>query len=191
MRDIKINIRILLAFIPTALIGFFLYGFIKEALFENALVSIVALGGGGILIILFELFQKNPAESDREIEVISYPKAFIIGCAQALAVIPGVSRAAATIIGGMLIGIKRRTIVELSYLRAVPTIGAGAGYDLLKTAPVFSGEEVIYLIIGFFAALISALISIRLFTRYIERHSFIGFGVYRIALAFILYIALL
>ena len=97
--------------------------------------------------------------------------------------IPGVSRSASTIVGGLLLGLKRRTIVEFSFLLAVPTMAAATGYDLLKNAAQFSLDQAQFLAVGFVTSFVVALISIKFLLRFIQTHTFISFGVYRIALA--------
>ncbi|MDD5712226.1 MAG: undecaprenyl-diphosphate phosphatase [Smithellaceae bacterium] len=114
---------------------------------------------------------------------MTYRQAMIIGLFQAIAVIPGVSRSASTIVGGLLLGLKRRTIVEFSFLLAVPTMAAATGYDLLKNAAQFSLDQVQFLAVGFVTSFVVALLSIKFLLKFIQTHTFIAFGVYRIALA--------
>ncbi len=186
--------KILTAFIPTAIIGFFLYSIIKDFLFENLKTIALALIIGGIFIIIFELFQnrkKVVAKETQTIEDISYGKSFLIGVIQALAIIPGVSRSGATIIGGMLSGISRETIVEFSFLLAIPTIASATGYDLLKTGINFSNTDLIYLLVGFLSSFIFAWIGVKFLIKFIKNNSFLFFGFYRIILGvFILFFLL-
>jgi undecaprenyl-diphosphatase len=181
--------RIITAFIPTGVVGFILYKVIKEYLLGNELLIIWTIGIGGILLIIFELvYGKEQRMGDplSELEDMPYPKAFVIGLAQSLAVVPGVSRAAATIVAGRMLGIGRRAIVEFSFLLAIPTMVAAAGYDLSKNALSFSGSEFLLLAVGFIVAFFSALVAVRFLIRYIQNHTFIIFGVYRIVLALLL-----
>jgi len=124
--------RVIVAFIPTAVIGLTLYHFFKGFLMDNLLIIILALIIGGIILILFE---KNYKEKKviGDISKISYKHSFIIGLFQSIAIIPGVSSAGATIVGGLWLGLKRKTIIEFSFLLAVPTILAATGYDLLRS----------------------------------------------------------
>ena len=168
--------KICIAFIPTALIGLLLYPLIKDNLLGNIKLAAYALIIGGIIMIIFEhtrAFKKTEKS-------ISYLRAFKIGLFQALAIIPGVSRAAATIIGGQSLGIDRKTIVEFSFLLAIPTMAAASGLDLLKNDVSFSNSEWTLLTIGFISAFITALLAVRFFLRYIEKHSFTVFGWYRV-----------
>ncbi|HQL41697.1 MAG TPA: undecaprenyl-diphosphate phosphatase, partial [Candidatus Omnitrophota bacterium] len=117
-----------------------------------------------------------------------YRQAFLIGIAQSLAVIPGVSRSAATIIAGLMLGLKRTTIAEFSFLLAVPTMLAATALDLLKTAHQFTREEAGLLAVGLLVSFLVALASIKFFLSFIKKNSFITFGVYRILIAIALFI---
>jgi len=183
--------KIAAAFIPTALIGFALYSFIKEYLIGNEKVVLVALAVGGIILIIFELLHKESASAPESIAAISYGQAVAIGFFQAIAVIPGVSRSAATIIGGLLAGLKRTTIVEFSFLLAVPTMAAATGLDIMKSYSSFAAGDAVLLLAGFVTAFLVAIVVIKFFLRFIKTHSFISFGVYRILIAAIFWLAVL
>ncbi len=177
--------RVACAFAPTAVVGFVLYKFIKRYLLADTGIVVWALLIGGILMIVFEKTRKPGADEVRGVAGISYPKAFAIGIFQSLAVIPGVSRAAATIIGGMLLGVGRRTIVEFSFLLAVPTMAAATALDLMSSADAFSKDQMGVLTIGFVGSFVFALICIKWLLFFIKKHSFTGFGIYRIVIALI------
>ena len=181
--DLKILRRVTAAFIPTAVIGFFLYKAIKNVFFNSNQLILWSLLLGGIFLIVFELLHREKKEALDEISLISYPQAFIIGIFQSIAVIPGVSRAAATIIGGLILGLKRKTIVEFSFLLAVPTMGAAVALDLIKSAQTFKPGDFLSLSVGFLVSFIVALLSIKCLLGFIKNHSFISFGIYRIILA--------
>jgi undecaprenyl-diphosphatase len=154
----------------------------------NIVVVLLALGIGGILLIIFEhSFKKKIAAQNIppgvNIESISYKKAFFVGIFQSVAMIPGVSRSAATIIGGMLMNISRETIVEFSFLLAVPTLLAATGLALFKNPDGFYSSDYGILAIGFIASFLTAIASIKFLLRYIKGHTFTSFGVYRIVLA--------
>lgn len=174
-------LRVVAAFIPTALIGFFLYPFVKHILLESLLLIAIALIIGGIVLILFERFSKK-----KDSDAFSYAQAAGIGVFQALAIIPGVSRSAATIIGGEIIGLKRKTIVEFSFWLAVPTMLAATGLDLIKSDFAFSNYEWLLIAIGFVVAFLTALLAIKFFLSYIQKHSFAGFGWYRIIIGLLI-----
>jgi undecaprenyl-diphosphatase len=174
--------KIIVAFIPTAIIGFFLYPFIKNNLLENIPLMAYALIIGGIIMIIFEY--KRPTQKLEK--HISYYRALLIGFFQSLAIIPGVSRAGATIIGGQSLGISRKTIVEFSFLLAIPTMVAASGLDVIKSDFNFTTYEWSLLAVGFVTAFITALLAVRFFLRYIEKHSFSAFGWYRIIIGLLI-----
>lgn len=174
--------RIVMAFLPTAVIGLILYKIIKVYLIGNIALSLWALALGGLIIIVFEVFFDKPAKVGK-IEEMNYKTAFYIGVAQAVAVVPGVSRSAATIVGGLVGGLSREAIVEFSFLLAVPTILAATALDIFKNYTLFSAGEFGILSVGFVSSFIFALIGIKFLLGFIRKHSFVSFGVYRIILA--------
>ncbi len=184
--DWDIGLKVLAAFVPTAVIGLLLYKVVKQFLLGNMLVVVWSLFIGGALLILFEMYFRPRQEPIEKLEKISYQQALIIGLFQALAVIPGVSRSAATIVGGMLLGVGRRTIVEFSFLLAVPTMMAATLLDVAKTDAVLSSVEWGILAVGFMVAFIVAWFSVKLLLRYITKYNFTPFGVYRVILALVL-----
>ena len=137
------------------------------------------------MLILFELFHKERNDKDGELSDITYTKALAIGVFQSISIVPGVSRAAATILGGMLLGISRQTIVEFSFLLAIPTMAAATGLDLLKSADYFSRSDFISLATGFVISFIVATLSIKFLLKFIQNHNFTYFGVYRIIVAIV------
>ena len=191
LKDWETVKRIIVAFIPTAIIGFGLYKIIKGFFLVYIPLILASLFIGGAFLIVFEVFYKKSPMSKNASEIISYKKAFLIGLAQSLAVIPGVSRAAATIIGGLLLGIERKTIVEFSFLLAAPTMAAAAGYDFLKNFSEFSTNQFDTLMVGFLASFIFAMLGIKFLLNYIGKKSFAGFGVYRIILAVLFFFLLM
>ncbi|MDP2629498.1 MAG: undecaprenyl-diphosphate phosphatase, partial [Candidatus Harrisonbacteria bacterium] len=111
-----------------------------------------------------------------------------IGLFQALAIIPGLSRAAATIVGGLILGMKRKTIVEFSFLLAVPTMIGATGLDLVQSAYSFSSQEIFLLLLGFGVSFLVALLAIRWLLRFISHHDFSPFGYYRIGIAILFFL---
>ena len=146
--DRQVFRRVLSAFLPTAVLGFIFYKIIKRFLLGNTQVVLWSLFLGGIFLILFERLRCPPTKEIKAIALIPYRTAFWIGAAQSLAMIPGVSRSAATIVGGLALGVERSTIVQFSFLLAVPTMAAATGLDLVKNADPFfnpkSGEHHIH-----------------------------------------------
>lgn len=184
----KLNTKIVIAFIPTAIIGLIFYSLIKNTFLSNPMISVWALLLGGLFIIFFEKKYKEEGNHIDNLDSITYPKAFLVGCCQAISIIPGVSRAGATIIGGMAVGIKRTTVVEFSFLLAVPTMLGATGLDLLKNYDSFSASDWKILAIGFVISFIVATASIKFFLNHIKSKNFIPFGVYRIIVAMLFWL---
>jgi undecaprenyl-diphosphatase len=184
--------NIIIAFIPTGVIGFLLYKIIKTFLLGNIFLAALMLLLGGLVIIFYEYKQRNIIEniSLKTVENLSIKELLIIGSAQALAVVPGVSRSGAVIISGRMLGLPRILITEFSFLLAIPTIFAATAYDLLKSGFSFSGGEWGNILIGAIVSFIVALMVIKWFLQYIQNHSFAVFGWYRILLGFALIIFL-
>ncbi|HEY0010638.1 MAG TPA: undecaprenyl-diphosphatase UppP [Candidatus Paceibacterota bacterium] len=188
--DIEVMKRLIAAFVPTAVIGFALYKVIKGYLLDNELVVVGALLLGGVLLIVFELMHKEDEAGTASLRDIRYRDAVAVGLCQSLAVVPGVSRSAATIMGGLMLGIRRVAIVEFSFLLAVPTMLAATGYDLLKTYDTFEAGNLGVIFAGALTAFVVALVAIRFLLAFVKKSTFIPFGIYRIALAslFLLFI---
>jgi undecaprenyl-diphosphatase len=169
-------------------LGLVFYKLVKRYLLGNSSVVVWSLLIGGIVLIVFELLHHEKPESDGNIGAISYKQAFFIGLFQSIAMIPGVSRSAATIIGGLSLGLDRKTIVEFSFLLAVPTMLAATALDLYKNAGAFTQDQFMLLLAGFVTSFVVALMAVKLLLVFIRKHSFIPFGIYRIllALAFLL-----
>lgn len=179
--------KLIVAFIPTGIIGLTLYPIIKEVLLGNVAIVGWALIIGGIVMIVFEqrYTQRLGTSGEGEDRPISYTQAFGIGLMQAIAVIPGVSRAGATIIGGMAVGVTRKQIVEFSFLLAVPTMVAATALDLMETLPALQISDAPIFAVGFAGAFMTALASITWLMRYIRSHTFTSFGYYRIVIGII------
>jgi len=182
--------RIAVAFAPTAIIGLALHSVVKKYLLGDVNVVLWSLFLGGIALIIFERFHHERAGDAADIRTITHRQAFLIGVAQSVAIVPGVSRSAATILGGLALGVKRTTIVEFSFLLAVPTMVAATGLDLLKSAGEFSSQDAFALAVGGVVAFGVAHISIRFLLDYVRRHHFTAFGIYRIAAALIFFMIL-
>lgn len=186
--DLEIIKKILAAFIPTAIVGFALYAIIKEHLLGNISVVLWALAIGGVALILFEKYYYKSISNEnaiQDIKGLSYKKALYIGLIQSVAVIPGVSRSAATIVGGLLAGMSRYAIVEFSFLLAVPTIAGATALDLFKNYNLFSANESGILAVGFLSAFFTAIIGIKFLLSYVKNKTFVGFGIYRVLLVIV------
>ena len=187
--DVRLLRTLVIAFIPTGVIGLTVYKAVKAYLLGNLALVLTSLLVGGIALILFDRRPHDPDEVPR-LENITVRQALLVGLFQAIAIIPGVSRSAATIVGGTLIGIPRRTIIEFSFLLAVPTMAAASGLDLLKNYRTLSGHFDV-LAVGFVVSFITALVAVRAFLAFIRRRSFAAFGWYRVALAAAYYVIFL
>ncbi len=176
--------KVAVASLPALGIGFILYALIKNFLIGNTALMVTTLILGGILMIVLErvIAEKNLRTGyiGKPLEILSYKDALIIGMAQSLAIIPGVSRSAATIFAGLLQGYSRVAIIDFSFLLAIPVMIAASGYDILKSGSLFSSNDWVSLGIGFVVSFISALVAVRWLLRFIKTHTFTYFGVYRI-----------
>ncbi len=171
--------KTLVAVLPALVIGFFLAKTIEANLF-NPIVVAVALIVGGIALILLE--RRNVDHKINSIAELSYKTAFVIGIIQCIAMVPGVSRSAATIIGAMLLGASRVLAAEFSFFLAIPTIAAASAYSLLKNGLTMTGAETLILLTGFATSFLVAFAVIKMFMKYIQTKNFIPFGYYRIIL---------
>lgn len=185
--------KIIIAFIPTGVIGFILYKLIKDFLLGNTLVIAWAMLLGGIAILVFEgLYKESQGqESKLEIESLSVRELLVMGLAQSLAVIPGVSRSLAVILSGRLMGISKVLVTEFSFLLAVPTIFFATVYDLYKSGENFAQNEWGFLLLGFLVSFVTAIFFIKWLLHYIKNHSFALFGYYRVALAILIFALLI
>jgi len=182
--------KLVVAVIPTGIIGLTVYKAIKGYLLGNIPVVLAALVIGGIALIIFERFRAPQADTVADFSEISYKNAFLIGLFQAIAIIPGVSRSAATIVGGSLIGVSKRTIVDFSFMLAVPTMLAASGLELVKGRAALEGHYHM-LAVGFVVSFITAIIAVKSFLGYIKKRDFAAFGWYRIVLAAVYFLVFL
>ena len=184
LQGISIYLKLAIAFIPTGIIGFLAYPYIKTYLFNPIIVSI-SLVLGGIDLILIDKKVVGQESKTAELENISYKNAFFIGLFQSISMIPGVSRAAATIVGGIFNGLDKKQAIEFSFLLAVPTMFAATGYDLYKTTIGFSGHEIFLMSLGLVVAFITAWIAVKVFVKIVQNYGFKYFGYYRIIIGII------
>lgn len=185
----KIWPQIFVAFLPAAGVGFVFFKLIKGFLIGNSLVTVIALLLGGIAFIAVEYWHKNNKTTETtEIEKITLKNAFIIGLFQSVSVIPGVSRAGATILGALLLKTNRKTAAEFSFILAVPTMFAASALDIVKTKLSFSSSEIMTLLVGLVGSFIFAMIAIKFLIKYLSNHDFIPFGVYRIIVAILYFV---
>jgi undecaprenyl-diphosphatase len=168
-------LKLFVAFLPAAVIGFLASDFI-DSMLENVVVVAVMLVLGGIILVFVDKWFKNP-KADAS---LTYPSALKIGFFQCIAMIPGVSRSAATIIGGMTQKLDRKAAAEFSFFLAVPTMFAASAYKLLKNYKTISPDDIDILLIGNVVAFVVALLAIKTFIGLLTRYGFKWFGYYRI-----------
>ncbi|GAA4439902.1 undecaprenyl-diphosphate phosphatase [Ravibacter arvi] len=183
VKDIDLNfyLKLFIAFIPAAVFGFLLNDLI-DSMLENVYVVAITLLLGGIVLVFIDKWINAPVGEKN----MSFAQAFKIGLFQCIAMIPGVSRSAATIIGGMAQGFSRKQAAEFSFFLAVPTMAAAGGYKLLKTYDSIGAEDVKVLLFGNAVAFVVAMIAIKFFIGFLTRYGFKVFGYYRIALGLLL-----
>lgn len=175
----RFTYHLFLAFLPAALLGLVFHGQIKDLLFSPLTVAIaLIIGGVAILVIEHTPLKVNTLSIDE----INALQALKIGLAQSLALIPGVSRAGATILGGMLFGLDRKTATEFSFFLAIPIMFAATLLDLFKSGSLLSADDFNMFAVGFITAFLSALLAIRFLLRFVATHNFKIFAWYRIVL---------
>jgi len=175
--------KLIAAFIPTGILGLAFHHYI-EKLFNPVVVSSMLIVWG-IIFILVELLHNEKEHHISEPEKVSYLKAVGIGLFQSLAMVPGTSRSGATIIGGMLLGMKRPAATEFSFLLAIPTMFAATGFELFKNFNSIDTSNLKLLLVGGVTAFISAFLAVKWLLGYVKHHSFIPFGIYRIIVGII------
>ncbi|MDD3592399.1 MAG: undecaprenyl-diphosphate phosphatase, partial [Sulfurovum sp.] len=176
--------KLFVAFLPLAVIGFLFKDIIKT-LFTVEIVAWMFIVGG-IIFLVVEKFYKEESSHTYDVEKVSMKQALWIGFAQIFSLIPGTSRAGATIIGGLLVGLDRKASAEFSFLLAIPVMAAVSGYDLLKYYSEFADANWGAFVAGFVTAFVVAYLTIKLFLVFLQRFTFVAFGWYRIILGILL-----
>lgn len=184
LQKIDLWIKVLIAFLPLAVVGFIFKDFIKEAFTAQVVAYMFIVGG--IVFLVLEYFYKEMDHHVKDVEEVTYKQAWWIGFAQMFALIPGTSRAGSTIVGALLVGLSRKTAAEFSFLLAIPVMAATSGYDLLKHYQDFNDTNLLTLGIGFAVAFIVAYLTMLFFIKFLEKFTFVAFGVYRIIFGLIL-----
>jgi undecaprenyl-diphosphatase len=170
--------NVLLGFLPSAIIGLFVYDAVKAMLDAPVLVAVTLILGGIAILALERLIRHPRVES---VEAMGWKTALGIGLIQCLSMVPGVSRSGATIMGALSLGVERRTAAEYSFFLAVPTMLAASGYDLFRSGSALDGGAWLTIAVGFVVSFIVALVVIRWFIGIVSRHGFAPFAWYRIA----------
>jgi undecaprenyl-diphosphatase len=170
-------INLFIAFLPAAIVGLLFHKHIKAYLFDPKVVA-GALIFGGVLILIIERFAQKPKIED--VDKLSYLDALKVGIAQTAALFPGISRSGATIMGGLLGGLSRKTATEFSFFLAMPTMFAATLYDLYNNIHLLDRNDIVIFATGFIMAFFVALIVVKLFLAYVAKHNFTAFAYYRI-----------
>ncbi len=187
LKKIDLWMKVFLAFLPIGIVGFLFAHQIKE-LFSINIVATMFIVGGIIFLIVEKFFIPNEEELIDDVEKVTLKQSLVIGVAQVFALIPGTSRAGSTIIGALLVGLSRKASAEFSFLLAFPVMSAVSAYDLLKHYKEFSDTNLLTLGVGFIVSFIVAYLTIKLFLKFLEKFTFVSFGVYRIVFGVVLLI---
>jgi undecaprenyl-diphosphatase len=182
-------VSILLAFIPAVIVGLLAHDFIKNVLFETPMLIAVMLILGGFVLLVIDRIAPTPVHHDAL--ALPFGKSLAIGFCQCLAMIPGVSRSGATIVGALMMGVEKRAAAEFSFLLSLPTMGAAVAYDLFKNRDVLDFGALWEIAVGFAVAFITALIVVRWVLNFISRNGYALFGWWRIIVGSAALVALL
>lgn len=183
-KKIDLWTKMAVAFFPIGAVGFLFAKQIK-ALFSVDIVAVMFIVGG-IVFLVAEKYYKPQEHFIDDVEKVSYKQALWIGIAQIFALIPGTSRAGASIIGAMLVGLTRKASAEFSFLLAFPVMCATTGYDIVKHYHEFTRENAVVLGVGFVVSFFVAYATIKLFLKFLEKFTFVFFGIYRIIFGVVL-----
>lgn len=170
-------LRLFVAFLPAAVIGLLFHNAIEEKLFKPIPVAIMLVVGG---VIIWIVEKRKPVPTTYDIDDMTLKQAFLVGCAQAVAVIPGTSRSGATIIGGLLLKLDRKVATEFSFFLAMPIMVAATALDIYKYYHELTMNEVWVILVGFVVSFFSGLVAVKFLVNYVGKHDFIPFAIYRI-----------
>lgn len=190
--DKKLSMKVIVAFIPTAIVGLLLHNVIKTVFFESSTYMLSAFVSVGMVFLIVEsLIFKKKLVLKHDIKDMTYKQALLIGLAQSLAVVPGVSRAGAVMVGMMGMKFKREDSAKFSFMLAIPTILAASTLDILKGRETLmnSGENIILLLVGFVVSGIVAYIVMKWFIKFLQTNTLIPFALYRFVLVIIILLA--
>jgi undecaprenyl-diphosphatase len=186
IRDKSLWIKLSVAFLPTGILGFLFYKHIK-ALFGVETVSIMLIVGG-IVFLIIEYFRRDKAiDEGKDLSELTIKEALTIGFFQSLSMVPGTSRSGATLIGGLFMGLNRKSAAEFSFLLAIPTMFIATAYDLIKHRHELVVDDWSMLIVAFITAFIFAFATVKAFVGFVSRHTFVPFAIYRIIVGVIFF----
>lgn len=176
-------VLLLLTTLPGALLGLSLHAFIKSLFTPESVAAALVCGAALMLLTERVMAGKQDSLPTGNLDQLTMKQAFGIGCFQCLALWPGFSRSASTIMGGMLLGVRRETAAEYSFVAAVPIISGAAGYDLIKSLSLFSAADIPFFLTGSTVAFLSAIVAMRTFIALLKRNTLKPFAFYRLFLA--------
>ncbi|MFN8377639.1 MAG: undecaprenyl-diphosphate phosphatase [Anaerolineae bacterium] len=179
-------LAIAIAFVPAAIVGVLARGFIKEVLFNPMVVAVMLVTGGILLIVVERIPALTQREHTSDTSQITVKQAVIIGVAQCFAYLPGMSRSAMSIVGGMVAGLDRQAATRFSFFLAIPTLGLATLADFVLSLDEINPADLPYFLIGAVAAFFAALITVRWLLRYVSGHSYVPFGIYRIVVGILI-----
>jgi undecaprenyl-diphosphatase len=182
-------VSLLLAFLPAVVIGVLAHGFVKSVLFETPMLIAVVLILGGFVLLVIDRIAPVPVHHDAL--ALPFRKSLAIGFCQTLALVPGVSRSGATIVGALLMGVEKRAAAEFSFLLSLPTMGAAVVFDLYQNRDILDFAALWDIAVGFAVAFVTAALVVRWVLSYIGKHGYALFGWWRIIVGSIALIALL
>lgn len=182
-------VAVLLAFLPAVVVGVLAHDFIKTVLFETPMLIAIMLIVGGVILLYVDRYAPPPKVT--EIENIPLSTAFKIGVVQCLAMIPGVSRSGATIVGAMMMGVGKRAAAEFSFFLSMPTMAGAFAYDLMKNRDILDSQAMGNIVVGFVCAFIAALIVVKWLLGYVSKHGYALFAWWRIIVGTLALLALL
>lgn len=171
-------VSVLLAFLPAVVVGVLAHDFIKTVLFEKPLLIAIMLILGGVVLLVVDRIAPAPRHHDAL--ALPFGKALLIGLFQCLAMVPGVSRSGATIVGALMLGVEKRAAAEFSFLLSLPTMGAAVAYDLWKSRDILDFSAMTDIAIGFAVAFVTAVLVVKWVLSYISRKGYALFGWWRI-----------
>lgn len=184
LRDMEVWKRIIVAFIPTGILGFLLADVIENVFLGNDLIVVINLIGVGVLLLFVDRWLERHKRYD-DVNQMPVLQTVLIGLFQAIAMMPGVSRSGATIVGGMALGLSRRAAAEFSFILAVPTMLSATGFSLLRNLDEFRADSWGLIAVGFITAFVVAFLTVRWLLDFVSRNSFVPFAIYRIVVGIV------
>jgi undecaprenyl-diphosphatase len=185
---LRFIVSVALAFLPAVVVGVLAHEFIKTVLFETPWLIAIMLILGGVVLLFIDRMAPEPVHTDAT--DLPFRKALAIGVVQCLAMIPGVSRSGATIVGALLMGVEKRAAAEFSFFLSIPTMAAAVGYDLLKNRDVLDFSAVSEIAVGFALAFVTGVVVVKWLLGYVSRHGYALFGWWRIIVGGVALVAL-